>query len=424
MRYLFGFLCVCAIGLMSTVGCGPETGVMLCQGVMCDDDGNECTDDVCNPADGTCGVPVEDGTVCSELTPKRGECLDGVCAPVGAFPCTEQGIRDAVAAAGGPHFFACDGPQTIATKSTIEVTKHVSLFGEGNITVDGNANEAGEGHPVFSVDTGDDLGLELRGVGVTGGGCPSGSTCVATGIVLEEGSFLSLNESVVWNNAHGGIYKKGGANLFLYSSTVADNGSLNVHNGGGILEIVRSTVSGGDAARPEDAVGIRNSGRLMMRNSTVSEGPGVGILQSGNTARLLNATVSSNAGVGLQASDGSVVNVRATIVDGVCSHDLASSVISEGYNIESTDDTCGFDQLTDQVEVRTEDLNLGPLAANGGPTMTHALLTEPVVSVAIDAIPEAECLDGDEPVDYDQRGEWRYGQPCDVGAFERQPEDP
>ena len=76
MRCLFGFLCVCAIGLISTVGCGPETGVMLCQGVMCDDDGDECTNDVCNPADGTCGVPVEDGTACDESN----ECTAGVCA--------------------------------------------------------------------------------------------------------------------------------------------------------------------------------------------------------------------------------------------------------------------------------------------------------------------------------------------------------
>ncbi len=74
MRYLFLFLCIYAIGMMSVVGCGPTTGVMLCQGVVCEGDGNECTEDVCNPADGTCGVPLEDGTACSE-----GACLDGVC---------------------------------------------------------------------------------------------------------------------------------------------------------------------------------------------------------------------------------------------------------------------------------------------------------------------------------------------------------
>ena len=50
--------------------------------------------------------------------------------------------------------------------------------------------------------------------------------------------------------------------------------------------------------------------------------------------------------------------------------------------------------------------------------MTHALLTEPDVSVAIDQIPVVDC-----EVDEDQRGEPRPGGTmCDVGAFEVQPE--
>jgi hypothetical protein len=56
---------------------------------------------------------------------------------------------------------------------------------------------------------------------------------------------------------------------------------------------------------------------------------------------------------------------------------------------------------------------LGPLADNGGPTLTHALLPG---SIAIDRIPEAECRATE-----DQRGEPRPetgGTLCDVGAFE------
>ena len=53
--------------------------------------------------------------------------------------------------------------------------------------------------------------------------------------------------------------------------------------------------------------------------------------------------------------------------------------------------------------------------------MTHALLTEPGMSVAIDQIPEAECLDADgAPLTTDQRGFPRDSM-CDVGAFEVQP---
>ena len=81
MRYLFGILCVCVLVVMPVVGCsGPYVDVCFencpdrCEGVVCPDDSNQCTEDVCNPADGTCGVPVENGTACSS-----GACLDGVC---------------------------------------------------------------------------------------------------------------------------------------------------------------------------------------------------------------------------------------------------------------------------------------------------------------------------------------------------------
>jgi hypothetical protein len=96
--------------------------------------------------------------------------------------------------------------------------------------------------------------------------------------------------------------------------------------------------------------------------------------------------------------------------------------VSTGGNLESAGHTCGFDQGTDQVDVSPDDLNLGPLADNGGPTMTHALGAG---SVAIDQIPEAECVDADgAPLTTDQRGEPRPetgGTLCDVGAFEVQP---
>ena len=66
----------------------------------------------------------------------------------------------------------------------------------------------------------------------------------------------------------------------------------------------------------------------------------------------------------------------------------------------------------------TDNLKLGPLQDNGGPTMTHALGEG---SVAIDVIPEAECVDADgASLTTDQRSELRDSM-CDVGAFEVQP---
>jgi len=59
---------------------------------------------------------------------------------------------------------------------------------------------------------------------------------------------------------------------------------------------------------------------------------------------------------------------------------------------------------------------LGPLADNGGPTWTHALLAG---SPAIDAADDAACVA--PPINgVDQRGVARpQGVGCDVGAFER-----
>jgi len=49
---------------------------MLCEGIGCDDD-NDCTEDTCDPADGTCDhTPVEDGTACGD---GAGTCLAGFC---------------------------------------------------------------------------------------------------------------------------------------------------------------------------------------------------------------------------------------------------------------------------------------------------------------------------------------------------------
>ena len=139
---------------------------------------------------------------------------------------------------------------------------------------------------------------------------------------------------------------------------------------------------------------------------------------------LISSTVSGNSA----AEGGSIRNLRGTVtltntlVDDDCQVSERPSIVSHGYNIESPGDTCGFDQAGDQSGVTAEQLNLGPLQDNGGPTMTHALDEG---SVAIDEIPEADCVDADgEPLTTDQRGEPRPetgGTMCDVGAFEVQP---
>jgi len=84
MRYLLGLLCVCALGVVPLVGCS-ETSPNMCEGIDCDDD-NECTDDVCDFATGTCSnPPVNDGPPCRG---GAGTCLAGVCVDLPMDVCT------------------------------------------------------------------------------------------------------------------------------------------------------------------------------------------------------------------------------------------------------------------------------------------------------------------------------------------------
>ncbi|MGB5696289.1 MAG: right-handed parallel beta-helix repeat-containing protein [Polyangiales bacterium] len=442
MRYLLGFLCVCALGVVPLVGCGQSLG------------------------------------------------------PMKAFPCTEQGIREAIAEGGGLHTFSCDGPTTVVTEAEIVIDNDVLLDGEGNLTVDGD-----DDHLVFLISEG--VAAELRGLSVTrstaatddGGITNTGTLRLTDSTVSGNGNSgivnsgtLTLTDSTVSGNGNagivnsgtltvtnttvsgstnagihnygtvmltditvsgngsGGIYNAGGGTLTVTNSTVSGNGNAGIVNSG-TLTVTNSTVSGNDRSgihnedggtlRLTDSTvsgntviyggggGIRNNlGTVMLTNCTVSGNTadsGGGIRNNLGTVMLTNCTVSGNTaddGAGI-FNDGGTLTVTNTLVDDVCGGD---TMVSGGNNIESPNDTCGFDQTSDQPGVSTDDLKLGPLADNGGPTMTHALLPG---SVAINVIREADCVDADgAPLTTDQRGEPRPetgGTMCDVGAFEVQP---
>ena len=321
------------------------------------------------------------------------------------FPCTEQGIRDAIAHGGGTHSFDCDGPATVVTRSEIVIDNDVILDGEGNLTVDGN-----ERHRVFRVAKG--ITAELRGFTVTKG--------------------FSAQES------GGGIYIYNGRRLTLTNSTVSGNSSTSgggISNMGGVfdragrLTLTNSTVSGNTASRAGG--GIANQGTLTLTNSTVSGNAAAGVNGGGGiwnfnegTVTLTNSTVSGNSsayGGGGIDTVGKVTLTNTLVVNNDCAGNYFSS---GGGNIESPGGSCRLYEPTDLSIITAEQLNLGPLQDNGGPTMTHALGEG---SVAIDVIPEGDCVNADgQPLLTDQRREPRPvaivgPEPkCDIGAFEVQ----
>jgi predicted outer membrane repeat protein len=153
------------------------------------------------------------------------------------------------------------------------------------------------------------------------------------------------------------------------------------------MTITNSTVSGNTASKSGGGIDAR--GPVMIANSTVSE----------NTASVSGGGISNHLGS---------LTLANSVVQGACEGEY---YYSDGYNVESPDDTCGFNRASDQVSVSADELKLGQLADNGGPTETKALLPG---SVAIDVIPPKMC-----EVEEDQRGVARpQGPACDVGAFE------
>jgi hypothetical protein len=433
---------------MDTLGSGDPGGGEMCENADECDDGEECTADSC--ADGTCEhVPVQDGTECyfegvcvagncralcdsagaegfcdnasvADGTPCAGGiCQSGACALSGTIlPCTEQGIRNAIAAGGGPYTFDCSGPTTVITEEGIGIDHHVILDGEGDLTIDGN----GTADETIGVSEG--VTVALSGLSVT----------KARDRGILNGGTLTLANITVSKNQGGGILNQESGNLTITDAAVSDNICAIDCDGGGIfnrgtLTLVSSAVSG-NAARGGGG-GILAAGpgaTTTIVNSTISgntaAAEGGAISANGGVVTLANCTISGNTSLESLGSlaDADNLIVTNTIIDGDCSNTV---ITSNGHNIESPGNTCGFDQGTDQVDVSADDLKLGPLQDNDGPTMTHALGLLPTPSVAIDQIPAADCVDADGAVlTEDQRGEPRPetgGTTCDVGAFEVQP---
>jgi hypothetical protein len=291
------------------------------------------------------------------------------------LPCSEQGIRNAIAAGGDdPYTFDCNGPQTVVTQAEIVIDNDVILDGEGDLTVDGDSN-----HAVFGVVEG--VVAELHGFGVTGGARP-GTKGPSPGGCIANGGTLTVTNSTV-SGGDGAV-----------DSGIANSGTLTLTN---------STVSGNLFG------GISNDGTLTITNCTVSGNVELGgnfVNEGLGMVTMTNCTVS-----GIAVQDQTTMTVANSLVDGDCDFGQEGLITSNGHNIESPGNTCGFDQGTDQVDVTEGQLNVGPLQDNGGPTETHALLPG---SVAIDVIPADMC-----EVDEDQRGVARpQGDACDVGAVE------
>ncbi len=259
------------------------------------------------------------------------------------------------------------------------------------------------------------------------------------GLMTHPGVATTMTDSTVSNNSSG----QGGSGL-------AGQGGL----GGGILNhgplnMTGCTVSGNATKGPSSSGGssgggIFNANVLTMTNCTVSGnrtdlafGRGGGIYNGGSTMTLRNCTITGNLTTiaGFEPGGGvhthGVANVGNTIIAGngpAGSHDVSGNFTSAGNNlIGNGGASTGFTAAGDQVGTAVAPINpqLGPLADNGGPTLTHALLTG---SPALDAGNNSLAKDAaNNTLTTDQRGVGRFAAALsatptvDIGAYEFHP---
>lgn len=247
------------------------------------------------------------------------------------------------------------------------------------------------------------------------------------GGISNEGS-LTLNNSIVSGNdgpfLGGGIYSMVGT-LTLNNSTVSGN---EAGTGGGIhneilstLTLNNSIISGNEA---DYGGGIVNWWTATLNNSTISDntalyGDGGGIYDIHGTTTLNNSTVSgntaSNDGGGIHTDDGTIT-LNNSIIAGNTATVGDECFIDTGTGVINTDSNnlLGIDGTGGGCPVGASDLSpntalaniLLPLADNGGPTQTHALVLN---SPAIDGSSGGFASD--------QRGAAANGT-RDIGAYE------
>ena len=369
----------------------------------------------CAPASAA-NFTVDDGTDSHDRDPGDGIC-DG--SPNGdpAF-CTLRAAVEEANVLEGPDAIQIDVDDVglrLDLGGVIEIESEVTIQGLG-------ASQTGIRQEVPFFQDGGDRVFDVK----------AGANVVISGVTIHQGE---ANPS---NGFFGGNIRNSGTLLIEDSSITAGSGysAGGISNNGGTLTINRSAVWANTALNGGgDAGAILNFGgddlgpaTLNINNSTISGNEALlagGVFSRDNAENLVNISNSTIAfnqsgfkggGGGLAINSGSAGVSNSIIAKNTsagspnnpnCS-EAGTTINSFGHNLEDGTD-CGF---TDTGDEQSLDPLLGDLDANGGETLTHALLED---SPAIDSGP-VEC-----PAD-DQRGELRpKGLGCDKGAFEADP---
>lgn len=315
-----------------------------------------------------------------------------------------------------------------------------------------------------------------RGVGATDGAMSVANSAISNNgqggasTTGQGGGLLSFTSSVAIGNGGTGLSCSACGDLVVTDSTISGNSPSGLAPGGGIswsvdqdepsdsrtATITNSTVSGNTrngpgggmvvlitelAGDPPPAQVVIQGSTFSANSATGATGRGGGVYATTGEVRADNSTFSGNSaevtGGAIYTSTGDVFLRHATVagnsaptganigtgedlnsfgsivaagVGGGTDCAIAGTTISSGYNVGG-DTSCAFVAGPgDQTNVG--DPQLGPLAANGGPTETRLPLA---ASPAAGAVPAVACT----VFTVDQRGVTRpQGTDCEAGSVE------
>jgi len=316
------------------------------------------------------------------------------------------------------------GPLTLGKNVTIDASAAPGLAISGNDAVRVFEVNAGTTATVKYLNVKNGYGFQL------GGGIINNGSLTLDHVNVTDNT-MATTAGEYWQGG-GGIYNGSGATFNLIDSSVSNNHAA--WSGGGVYSffnttntIIRSTISGNISN--DVGGGIRSLGNFTILDSTISGNTATGwhggaIFQTDGNITITSSTVANNVGPDWASSTFFIgqfgggfvptLTLTNTIVTGnhwyACekfASGTTGNVVSGGHNLIQ-DGSCN----PIASDLITTNALIGPLADNGGPTWTHALLPG---SPAINAGDNAACSATD------QRGITRpQGPQCDIGSYEAQ----
>lgn len=364
-------------------------------------------------------------------------------------------------------------PRTIAlTSGPLTITDSLTITGPGanRLTVSGN-----NASRIFDIDGPGALTVNLSGLTLSGGRTTSGGGAIAIqdenvtisdsvitgntatgsngGAIAEFSPYPSISTLTILRSTisgnfaggAGGAVAAGNRALVIRDSALSGNSAgawsggaieFNTYDFGSTLSVQNCTFSGNTAVTEGGAINFYAglNGSLLVQNSTISgnragnNGGGIAfhtylsgalLLQNSTiTANTVTGTATGQGGGGIAMPFSRGVTVVSSIVSGNVNAN-APDILSPGtapvdVNFSAIGSAIGFvlSATSGNNLPFGANLNLGPLADNGGANKTHALLPG---SPAIDAGGPAA------PGTYDQRGPGFARVVCgrvDIGAYE------